>query len=72
MTTLENNKIELSEIGDNSDLLEIVIENQFWLKYDDVKKALQCFEDNISALYDIETQEQIQYFIKEIFGDFEK
>ena len=40
--------------------------------FKDVKEALNCFEDNIATLYDEETQEQIKYFIKKIFGGFEE
>jgi len=73
MTTekkLQNKKIELSEIGDNSDLLEIVIENQFWFKYEDVKEAILEFE---KYLYDDRTlKETCERRFKQIFGDFEK
>jgi hypothetical protein len=45
MTILKNNKIELREIGDNDDLLEIVIKNQFWFKSEDVKDKILEFEE---------------------------
>jgi hypothetical protein len=51
------------------DILEIEGDEKL-VRLNDVKEALNCFEDNIATLYDEETQEQIKYFIKEIFGDF--
>jgi hypothetical protein len=83
MTTLENNKIELREIGDNDDLLEIVIKNQFWFKYNDVKKSANEFErylNDFSIPTDyFETKEEylerilnkIEIKYKETFGYFE-
>jgi len=38
----------------------------------DIKQAILEFKVNIQTLYDKETQEQINHFIKEIFGDWEK
>lgn len=77
--SLKDKKIELKEIGSNEDLLDIVIENDFWLKYKDVKKAALDFKYEIMDLDDDEMTQgemEIKYRLlekyNEFFGDFEQ